>query len=421
MRFSQMLIPTLREAPADAEVISHQLMLRAGYIRKVAAGIYSYLPLGLRVLNKISNIVREEMNQSGACELQLSIVMPAELWKESARWEVYGKELLRFKDRHDREFCFGPTHEESITDLLRKSVNSYRQLPLNLYQIQTKFRDEVRPRFGLMRGREFLMKDSYSFDLDEKKSLETYQKMHATYKKIFTRCGLQFRAVEALTGAIGGTYSHEFQVLAASGEDEILSCTQCDYAANVEKAESKAGESCARCKKGMMESHRGIEVGQVFYLGTKYSESMKAVYLDEKGAEKFMVMGCYGIGIGRTAAAAIEQNHDENGIVWPRAIAPFHIEVIPLNVKDEKVLAVTQQIYQDLMDKKTEVLLDDRDESAGVKFKDADLLGIPYRIVVGAKGLAEGKVEFKERKTGKMWKVDQAQVVSEVERICREA
>lgn len=407
VRYSEMFIPTLREAPSDAEVISHKLMIRAGYIRKLAAGIYTYLPLCLRVLRKIETIVREEMHAAGASELLLPVVMPAELWRETGRWDVYGKELLRFRDRHERDFCIGPTHEEAITDLVRREVRSYRNLPLNLFQIQTKFRDEIRPRFGLMRGREFIMKDSYSFDLDEASSQRTYMAMYEAYKKIFTRCGLTFRAVDALTGAIGGTQSHEFQVLAESGEDEIVACTKCEYAANSEKT---VGEKCPKCG-GSFERSRGIEVGQVFYLGTKYSASMKATYLDEAGKDQMMVMGCYGIGIGRTAAAAIEQNHDERGIVWPVPIAPFHVHVLALDCSGEPH-RVAKELVQQLETKGIEVLLDDRDERPGVKFADADLIGIPYHLVVGAKGLKEGKVELKERKTGKVQKWAPSEVVA---------
>jgi prolyl-tRNA synthetase len=553
MKYSQMLIPTLREAPADAEVASHKLMMRAGYIRKLAAGVYTYLPLCLRVLRKIENIVREEMAAAGAQELLLPVVMPAELWIETGRWAVYGKELLRFKDRHDRDFCIGPTHEEAITDLMRNEISSWRDLPKNCFQIQTKFRDEVRPRFGLMRGREFIMKDGYSFDRDEEGAKENYRKMYEAYKRIFTRCGLRFRPVEAMTGTIGGSMSHEFQVLAASGEDEIVSCTKCEYAANVEKAEVRkpgtrdlglvtrkglfqkietpgkksveevcaflkvspdqivktlifdtdqgpiaglvrgdhhlkeaklkeaagvewcnlaedrtvaevtnapsgfagpvgldipiyadhavaamadfvvganaadahltgvdlgdfkvagfvdirravAGDRCPRCEDGVYEEHRGIEVGQVFYLGTKYSQAMHATYMDEAGEARVCVMGCYGIGIGRTAAAAIEQNHDDRGMAWPLPIAPFQVEIIPLSMKSE-VVALAEKLYADLRGKGVEVLIDDRDARAGVKFADADLIGIPLRIVVGEKGLAEGKVEFKERKGGEAIKL----------------
>lgn len=557
MRYSELLIPTLKEAPSDAEVISHKLMMRAGYIRKLAAGVYTYLPLCVRVLRKIENIVREEMNAAGAHELLLPIVMPAELWIETGRWDVYGKELLRFKDRHDRDFCIGPTHEEAITDLVRREIRSYRELPKNLFQIQTKFRDEVRPRFGLMRGREFIMKDGYSFDRDEAAALVTYRNMYEAYQRIFTRCGLAFRAVEAMTGTIGGSQSHEFQVLAASGEDEIISCTSCDYAANAEKAELKpvtknsgtgtrkgeykkvstpgkksveevcaflnvkpqeliktlifetdkgpfaglvrgdhalkeakfkeaigaewchladeklvsdvtgapagfsgpiglripvvadnavsamtsfviganeidahyigvnlgdfviqrvadirravAGDPCPRCGAELSE-HRGIEVGQVFYLGTKYSGAMKANYLDENGTERPLVMGCYGIGIGRTAAAAIEQHHDDRGIVWPLPIAPFAVEIVPLAI-DGEVKNAADRVYQELREHGVEVLIDDRDERPGVKFADADLIGIPYRIVVGAKGLAEGKVELKNRQTGDVEKIAVEHVV----------
>jgi prolyl-tRNA synthetase len=393
-----MLIPTLRESPSDAEVISHQLMMRAGMIRKVASGIYVYLPLGLRVIRKVEKIIREEMNAAGAEELLLPIVMPKELWIESERWEVYGKELLRFKDRHEREFCFGPTHEEAITDLVRNEIRSWRQLPRSLYQIQTKFRDEIRPRFGLMRGREFIMKDCYSFDRDEKSSIETYWRMYEAYKRIFTRTGLQFRPVEAGTGQIGGSLSHEFHVLASSGEDEIFYCDTCDYAASVEKVTEN--KKCPKCGVDV-KSARGIEVGQVFFLGTKYSKAFNATYLDEAGKGQLIVMGCYGIGVGRTAAAAIEQNHDANGIVWPLAIAPFSVEVIPLG-NDEPVKAVAEEIYGRLKDLHVDVLLDDRPDSAGVKFKDADLLGIPFRIQIGKKGLENGEVEIKERKTGQM-------------------
>ncbi|MFH1652758.1 MAG: proline--tRNA ligase [Pseudomonadota bacterium] len=568
MRYSKMLIPTLREAPAEAEIISHQLMVRAGFIRKVAAGIYSYLPLCLRVLHKIENIVREEMNASDAQELLLPIIIPSELWIESGRWDIYGKELLRIKDRHDRDFCIGPTHEEVITDLLRNEIRSYRDLPKNCFQIQTKFRDEIRPRFGLMRGREFLMKDGYSFDRDEESAKKTYQLMYDAYKRIFSRCGLKFRAVEAMTGNIGGSLSHEFQVLAESGEDEIVACEKCHYAANVEKAELRApknlealikegnekkgskyesvdtpnckevedvsrffkvtpkdlvktlifetdrgvvaamvrgdrsvkesklkealsaefchlsideevvkkatnapvgfagpiglkipiiadyevammrdfivgankkdahlkgvnlsdfavtkfadirraldGDDCPRCD-GTMKEHRGIEVGQVFYLGTKYSKSMNAKYLDESGAESLIEMGCFGIGISRTAAAAIEQNHDDRGMIWPIPIAPFHVHIIPLDTKGE-VMKVAEKIYEDALSSNIEVLIDDREERAGVKFADADLIGIPYQIVIGGKGLKDGVVEVKRRATGEVTKLKPDEVISWVKK-----
>lgn len=548
MRYSQYLLPTLKETPADAEVISHQLMMRAGMIRKAAAGIYSYMPFGLRSIRKMEQIIREEMNRAGAIECLMPMANPAELWQESGRWEKYGKELLRFKDRKETDFCMGPTHEEVITDIIRNTVNSYRQLPLNLYQIQTKFRDEIRPRFGLMRGREFIMKDAYSFDLEDSGADTAYSKMYQAYRNIFNRCGLNFRAVEADSGAIGGSFSHEFMVLAESGEDGIVSCDACEYAANVEKAElvyrdiekppataeltrvetpgqktiedvavflqlsadqlvktlilqtsedeivavllrgdrelneiklanllnvdwalmaednvvrevtgaptgfagpvglkirviadseiqgmadfvvggnavdvhftganhgrdfevaqfadirqAVAGDPCPRCDCGKFESWRGIEVGHVFKLGTKYSDAMNATVLDAQGKSKPLVMGCYGIGVGRTVAAAIEQNHDENGMKLPMPLAPFHVLISMVNPKDDQVREVSEKLYQELLDEGIEVLLDDRDERPGIKFKDADLIGIPLRVTVGARNLKEGNVELKERASG---------------------
>lgn len=552
MLYSRYFLPTLKETPSDAEVISHQLMLRAGMIRKLAAGIYNYLPLGLRSIRKFENIVREEMNKADAIEMLMPSVQPAELWQESGRWNFYGKELLRFKDRKDTDFCMGPTHEEVITDMVRREIKSYRQMPVNFYQIQTKFRDEIRPRFGLMRGREFIMKDAYSFDVDSAAADASYDKMYTAYMRIFERCGLNFRAVEADTGSIGGSSSHEFMVLAESGEDAIVSCNTCRYAANVEKAESRppvilpgsdqlpiqkiatpnmkaivdvagflgvstsqtikalvycsggddfvmallrgdhelneiklknslgwndirmatedevqlltgsptgflgpvglykkvviyadlilqgmtnsiiganekdmhytnanlirdfnvdrfadlrnveSGDSCPRCESGKLEMWRGIEVGHVFKLGTKYSKALNATYLDAEGKEQIITMGCYGIGIGRTVAAAIEQNHDENGIIFPLPIAPFHCSVVAINAKDKGVMAASEEIYLKLEKFGIEVLFDDRDERPGVKFKDNDLIGIPLRIVVGSKGLAEGKVEVKIRATGEV-------------------
>lgn len=411
MLASNLFMPTLREPPADAEVASHKLLLRGGFIRKLASGIYHYLPLGLRVIKKIETIVREEMNSVGAQELLMPIVLPQELWKETGRWDVYGKELLRFKDRHDHDYCLGPTHEEIITDIVRKEVRSYRQLPLALYQIQTKFRDEVRPRFGLMRGREFIMKDCYSFDRTEEEAKKSYNLYYDAYKKIFSRCGFKFRAVEAGTGAIGGSLSHEFQVLADSGEDEIVSCNQCDYAANIEKAESKSGEPCARCKKGTMELFRGIEVGQVFYLGTKYSKALKAIYLDDKGQEQLMVMGCYGIGIGRTMAATVEQGFDNQGIIWPASLAPFRFGIVSLST-DSKITEACRKFYDELSLKyPNDVLWDDRDERAGVKLNDADLIGIPVQIIVGPRGLEKGEVEIKSRRNGKKESVKPDQLI----------
>ncbi len=558
MRFSQLLIPTLREDPAEAETVSHRLMLRAGFIRKVAAGIYTYLPLGLRVIRKIEQIIREEMNRAGAQELLMPVASPAELWRETGRWDYYGKELLRFKDRHERDFCLGPTHEEVITDLFRREVKSYRQLPVNFYQIQTKFRDEIRPRFGLMRGREFIMKDAYSFDRDEEGARISYQKMYDAYTRVFTRCGLTFRAVEADTGLIGGDVSHEFMVLAETGEATVVYSEAGTYAANVERAEllppttgdqspslpltatatpnRRTVEEVTRFMKigaqqlvktllykgdkqvvavlvrgdhdvnevklarllrvtdvelaapeqvkeitgaplgfagpiglkevriladhgvkamrnfvvganqgdthyinanwdrdfsvdqfadlrnarsgdpsprgdGTLTLAKGIEVGQVFLLGTKYSKAMSATILDEQGQERLAIMGCYGIGVGRTAAAAIEQNHDAKGIIWPTPIAPFHVQLLPLS-PSAPVLQLAEQLHEQLSAAGIEVLWDDRDERAGVKFNDADLLGTPFQLVLGDKGLAQGVVEWKSRKTGQTTKIAPDQVVA---------
>ncbi len=567
MLYSRYFIPTIKETPSDAEVISHQLMLRAGMIRKLASGIYNYLPLGLRSIRKFENIVREEMNKADAIEMLMPSVQPAELWQESGRWAFYGKELLRFKDRKEAEFCMGPTHEEVITDMVRREIKSYRQMPINFYQIQTKFRDEIRPRFGLMRGREFIMKDAYSFDVDSSAADLSYNKMYNAYMRIFERCGLNFRAVEADTGSIGGSSSHEFMVLADSGEDAIVSCDACRYAANIEKAESplftdicdvvskplqkvltpemktiadvaaflnvesvntiktlvyasdqgdlvmallrgdhelnelklknhlgwdeilmateeqilfctgspvgflgpiglkqdiqviadrvvqgmvnvviganekdqhfinttigrdfdasafidirtvSAGDSCPRCDAGKLEMWRGIEVGHVFKLGTKYSKALNASYLDSHGREQTIFMGCYGIGIGRTVAAAIEQNHDENGIIFPIPIAPFHCSVVAINTKDSGVMAAAEEIYFCLEKLGIEVLFDDRDERPGIKFKDNDLIGIPIRIVVGSKGLAEGKVEMKIRSTGEVLSLSLEEVAENVKQL----
>ena len=568
MRYSQYLLPTLKETPADAEVISHQLMLRAGMIRKAAAGIYSFLPFGLRSLRKMEQIIREEMNRAGAIECLMPMANPAELWQESGRWEKYGKELLRFKDRKSADFCMGPTHEEVITDIVRNTVNSYKQLPLNLYQIQTKFRDEIRPRFGLMRGREFIMKDAYSFDLEDAGADISYKKMYQAYRNIFNRCGLKYRSVEADSGAIGGNFSHEFMVLAESGEDGIVSCDSCQYAANVEKAEliygkletpaatlelrkvdtpeqktieevaeflklspeqlvktlivqtsddeilavllrgdrelntiklanfldvdwvlmaedevvkqatgaptgfagpigltirviadaeiqeiadfvvggnevdvhfvganqgrdfevsqyvdirqAVGGDPCPRCESGKFESWRGIEVGHIFKLGTKYSEAMNATVLDAQGKSQPLVMGCYGIGAGRSVAAAIEQNHDENGMILPMPLAPFQVMVTLLNPKDDQVRETAEKLYQQLLDLNIEVLLDDRDERPGIKFKDADLVGIPLRVTVGARNLKEGNVELKVRKGGETSMVSLPDVALQLQQLVAE-
>ena len=550
MRVSNLLLATLKESPSDAEVISHKLMLRAGMIRKLASGLYTWLPLGLRVLRKVENIVREELNDAGAQEVLMPAVQPSELWKESGRWEQYGPELLRMKDRHDREFCFGPTHEEVITDLIRNELRSYKQLPANFYQIQTKFRDEIRPRFGVMRAREFLMKDAYSFHLDETSLNETYKDMHATYCRIFERIGLDYRPVQADTGSIGGNASHEFHVLADSGEDDIAFSSESDYAANVELAEAIApnkerpvptqemdlvdtpnaktieelvnqfnlpiektvktlivhasedseqplialllrgdhelnaikaeklpmvssplcfaseddirraigagpgslgpvnlpipffiDRSVANMSdfvaganienkhyfginwerdlaltevadlrkviegdpspdgKGKLSIKRGIEVGHIFQLGKKYSAALKASVLDDKGKATIMTMGCYGIGVSRVVASAIEQNHDDNGIIWPDAIAPFQVVIIPVNMhKSETLKPVAEKLYQDLQQAGFDVLLDDRKERPGIMFADMELIGIPHRIVLGDRSLEKGLVEYKGRR-----------------------
>lgn len=562
MRMSQVVAPTLREDPSEAEVVSHKLLLRGGFIRKLAAGIYTFLPFGFRVLSKVVNIVREEMNRAGAQEVLMPALLPAELWQETGRWDIYGKELFRIKDRHNRDFCLGPTHEEVITDLVRNSIRSYKQLPINLYQIQTKFRDEIRPRFGLMRGREFMMKDAYSFHTSEESLEKEYQNMYKTYCRIFDRMGLKYRVVEADSGLIGGGFSQEFMVLADTGEEEIFHCTHCHYSASRESAgvgkykvgtmqhavgtmqevhtpgartieevsaflkiepsqliktliyETERGpiaalvrgdhalneaklkkvagvedlrladaavikkitkapvgfagpvglkgvqiiadtavplieegvsgankedyhivnivygrdykadligdiryavraDKCPRCEEGKLEVSRGIEVGHIFKLGTKYSERMRCVYLDENNQEKVMIMGCYGIGIGRTAQAAVEQNNDQDGIIWPLALAPFQVAVIPVNISEKDQAETAEKIYNDGLAAGIEMLLDDREERIGVKLKDIDLVGIPKKIIVG-RALKEGKVEIKDRRTGETELVEVNKVIEKV-------
>ncbi|MEK7286136.1 MAG: proline--tRNA ligase [Nitrospirota bacterium] len=416
MLYSQTFIPTLRESPAEAEVISHQLMLRAGMIRKLSAGIYTYLPLALRVLRKIETIVREEMNKIGAQELLMPALQPSELWQETGRWQKYGKELMRIADRHGRDFCLGPTHEEVITDLVRNDIRSYRQLPITLYQIQTKFRDEIRPRFGIMRGREFIMKDAYSFSVNVEDAKQIYKKMSDAYNTIFTRAGLRFRAVEADNGMIGGSSSHEFMVLTQTGEETIVSCTVCSYAANIEKTESghqAVGEPCPRCEQPLA-IDKGLEVGHLFLLGTKYSKEMKGLFLNEQGQEQLFEMGCYGIGVSRIMAAAIEQNYDEKGMIWPKEIAPFSVHIVPVQEKSEKVMTAARKIYDTLLEKGIETFMDDRAERPGVKFNDADLLGAPYQILIGEKNIVKGVVEIKERRSGTITMNAPDQVVSEI-------
>ena len=420
MRLSKYLMPVLREAPGEADIISHKLMLRAGMIKKTASGIFSYLPLGYRSLRKVENIVRDEMNRIGAQELMMPVMHPAELWKETGRWEEMGDLMFTLKDRHARDFCLGPTHEEIVTDIARNFIQSYRQLPFTVYQIQTKFRDEIRPRFGLMRAREFLMKDAYSFHTDAEDALREYEAMFQSYHRIFSRCGLAFRAVEAATGNIGGSKSHEFQVLSQSGEDEILSCDQCNYAGNSEFVSEKKGDKCPRCKKGKMIVFRGIEVGHIFVLGNKYSKSMKAAYLNESGKQCHYEMGCYGIGIGRTMAAAIEQCHDPDGIIWPISIAPFEVVVVPLNMMENGLVETADRLYESLKQKNVDVLIHDKDERAGVKFKDADLIGIPIRVTVGAKGIAKNQIDVKMRHQKNEHQIPLDQAPSEILKIRNE-
>jgi prolyl-tRNA synthetase len=561
MRTSQFPLNTLKETPADAEIVSHKLMLRAGLIRKLAAGLYTWLPLGLRVLRKVECIVREEMERAGALEVLMPVVQPAELWQESGRWEQYGPELARLQDRHERAFCLGPTHEEIITDLARSEIKSYKQLPVNYYQIQTKFRDEIRPRFGVMRAREFLMKDGYSFHLDRESLQQTYDDMYEAYSRIFTRLGLNFRAVLADTGAIGGSHSHEFHVLAESGEDAIAFSDGSDYAANVEQAEALAldfsqeapapltlvdtpgqhsieevsaflkvdpkrilktlfvrgseggvvalllrgdhelnavkaaklnavaapltfaGESeireTAGCApgslgpigldipiivdrsaarlvnfvcganrdgkhyagvnwdrdlplpgsiadirnvvagdpspdgKGRLDIARGIEVGHIFQLGTKYSQAMNATVLNEQGQNQVMVMGCYGIGVSRVVAAAIEQNHDDKGVIWPQAIAPFQVALLPMNMHtSQRLQEAAENLYAELHAVGVDVLFDDRKARPGVMFADMELIGIPHRIVVSDRGLDAGKVEYKGRRDLESQEIPLGQVVA---------
>ena len=395
MELSKYPLRTYKDTPSDAELISHRLMLRSGLIKKLASGLFTWMPLGLRVIRKIEEIVRRELDSSGAYELLMPAVQPSELWKETGRWEEYGNLLLRIQDRHERFFCFGPTHEEVITDIVRKEITSYKQLPVNFYQIQTKFRDEIRPRYGVMRAREFLMKDAYSFHLDQKSLEDEYENMGNAYNNIFSNLGLNFRKVTANSGEIGGSMSHEYHVLADSGEDEIAYCDEEDFAANVEMIESKKAPD-----GGKLSFARGIEVGHIFQLGDKYSKSMGLTVLNKEGKSVSPMMGCYGIGISRIVAASIEQNHDDKGIIWPGEIAPFEIIIIILNDKSSDLTAKGQEIYKSIKAIGKEVVIDDRDERAGVKFAEADLIGIPQQIVLSKRGIDQGTIELVDRRTG---------------------
>ncbi|RJQ33399.1 MAG: proline--tRNA ligase [Actinobacteria bacterium] len=411
MKFSNYFIPTLKEAPSEAEIASHKLLLRAAMIRKEAAGVYSFLPLGKRVLAKVEQIVREEMDRIGSQEILLSILQPSSLWEKSGRWQAYGPEMMRLSDRSDREFALGPTHEEMITELVRNNVRSYRDLPFTLYQIGTKFRDEIRPRFGLMRGREFIMKDAYSFHADTDSLNKTYKDMSGAYGKIVERCGLKYRHVEADSGLIGGEVSEEFMVLASSGEDMIIFCGACGYAANIEQA--KEGDNCPRCS-GSTETTRGIEIGHIFQLGTKYSEAMGATYIDKGGKSLPIVMGCYGIGVTRLMAAAVEQNNDEKGIIWPRNLSPFVVSIIQLDMESKELTKMADKVYELLSKAGIETIYDDRQERPGVKFADSDLIGFPYQVVIGKKAASQGKVELKTRANQKVELVNLDELIKHI-------
>ncbi len=404
MFWSKIFLPTLKDSPQDAEVISHQLMLRAGMIRKVTSGIYTWLPLGLRVLKKIENIVREEMDASGAQEVLMPMVQPRELWEETRRWEKMGSELLRIQDRHDRDFCLGPTHEEVITDLVRNNVKSYKELPLNLYQIQTKFRDEVRPRYGVMRGREFLMKDSYSFNINEDSLNESYLLMKETYKKILERLGLEYKIVKADSGAIGGDASEEFHVLAENGEDTIAVSDSSEFAINTELLLGEGEDINSLQGKpspdgtGTIEIRKGIEIGHIFQLGEIYADAMNANVLDNEGKSQTLYMGCYGIGISRLVAASIEQNHDAKGIFWPEVIAPFEVNIIAIGFgKDKMIAQAAIDIYNKLSSMGYEVILDDRNDGFGTKMKDSELIGIPINIIIGKQYTEKKEIELRHR------------------------
>ena len=403
MRYSKSGINTTKSVPNDAEIISHILMIRSGMIKKLASGLYTWMPLGLKILRKIENIIRTEMDKIDALELLMPAVQPSELWKESGRWDKYGPELLRIQDRHEREFCFGPTHEEIITDIARKEIKSYKQLPVTYYQIQTKFRDEIRPRFGVMRAREFLMKDAYSFHENEECLNKTYNIIFEAYKKCFDKIGFEYKVVNADNGQIGGSESHEFHVIAENGEDQLIFSDSSDYAINAElfSETPKEGDDCPD-GSGKIKIKRGIEVGHIFKLGKNYSESMNAMVANKNNENVKMIMGCYGIGVSRIAAAAIEQSNDKNGIIWPKSIAPYELSIISIGyTKDQKIKNYTDSLYKRLKEIKIDLLLDDRDISPGNMFSDADLIGIPNKLIIGKKLLQDGELEFKNRRLDK--------------------
>jgi len=428
MLWSKTLIPTLKETPQEAESTSHQLMLKSGLMRMLMAGVYSYLPLGLKVLNNIEEIIRQEMSQAGAAELLLPALQPKELWIKSGRMEAISDVMIQFVDRRGRNVCLGPTHEEVITDLVKSYVSSYRQLPLVLYQIQTKFRDEIRPRFGLVRSCEFIMKDAYSFDKDQAGLDKIYKLMHAAYERIFTRCGLNFLTTEADSGVMGGSVSHEFMVPARDGEDLVLVCPQCKKAktfshpAKDDEAGSRiAGkeekeENCPKCKV-KLEKINTLEVGHIFQLGTKYSAALEANFVDDKGKIQPIIMGCYGIGVSRLIPAIIEQNHDKDGIIWPEQISPYKVIILALDITDEKIFHQALEVYKKLTALGIEVLLDDRDERAGVKFKDADLLGVSLQVIVGKEFLKTNTIELKVRSENKKISGSEEEILKQIKEI----
>ncbi len=416
MLWSKFFIPTSKEIPIGTEAISHQLSLRAGLVHMLSAGVYCYLPMGLRVLNRVQDIIREEMNAAGAHELYLTCLQPIDLWQKTGRDKTLAEVMIRFKDNKGKQMCLGPTHEEVITEIVRSYVQSYRQLPVTLYQIQSKFRDELRTRFGIVRACEFMMKDAYSFDCDEVGLKKNYQLMYEAYVKIFKRCGLNPVIVEADSGAMGGSVSHEFMITAPIGEDHVVQCSSCGNAHGL-KEDFKEGSKCPKCSSGTMEKKVAIELGHIFQLGTKYSDALEALYLGEDGKRRPIVMGCYGIGVSRMIAAIIEASHDAAGIIWPKEVAPFDVEILPLQVTDPESMSLAMKYYQDLRKLGFEVLLDDRDESAGRKFADADLVGVPWKVIIGKRKLAEGAVELKSRRTNEVTIVPKDQLTAKLQEV----
>ena len=416
MLWSKFFIPTSKEIPVGTEAISHQLSLRAGLVHMLSAGVYCYLPLGLKVLKRVEGIIRQEMNAAGAHELFLSCLQPMELWERTGRDKTLAEVMIRFKDKKGKEMCLGPTHEEVITALVHAYVQSYRQLPMTLYQIQTKFRDELRTRFGIVRACEFIMKDAYSFDRDKEGLNKNYQLMYGAYNRIFKRCGLNAIVIEADSGAMGGDLSHEFLITAPIGEDFVVQCSSCGDARSL-KEDFPEDTKCAKCSTGTLEKKVAIELGHIFQLGTKYSDALEAVYLDEDGKRKPIIMGCYGIGVSRMIAAVIEASHDDAGIIWPKELAPFDVEILPLQVNDPESMTLAVRYHDELAQAGFDILMDDRDETAGRKFNDADLIGIPWRVVIGKRKLAEGAVELKNRKTGEVIIVGKDQLVGKIKEV----